>query len=144
MRAVLTERQTSDCDVKCRITPIMQDSTACFYLFRLYIHLYDNRSLDRAAKHYGRFTPVFVWRLCSSPEFPLYAYALSLELAALAMRIDVWNKHAKFHMSALILSVLWIFQFSFEYLNAKSKTIVRYYAKCFLGIWKFDRDMSSS
>ena len=43
--------------------------------------------MDRAAKHYGRFTPIFAWRLFSSPEFPLCAYVLSLELAVLAITI---------------------------------------------------------
>ena len=46
------------------------------FIFILYI--YDNRSLDRAAEHYGRFTPIFAWWLCSSSEseFPLYASAI--------------------------------------------------------------------
>ena len=47
---------------------VIQDK-ACFHLFRFYI----NCSLDLAAKHYGRFTPI-------------YAYALSLELAVLAIK----------------------------------------------------------
>ena len=59
------------------------------YLGFIFI-LYDNHSFDRAAKHYGTFPPIFAWRLSSSLEFPLYAYALSLELAVLAVvRIDV-------------------------------------------------------
>ena len=109
-----TERQTSDCDVKCRITFSFQwkfhvygsqlgwkTSTIillkqCKILRRVFIYLgfifilYDNLSLDRAAKHYGRFTQFFAWRLCSSPECPLYAYVSSLELADL-----VWTSSNK-------------------------------------------------
>ena len=104
---VLTKRQTSDCDVKCSITfsfrwkfhvygPQLGWKTSTMILFqlckiirRVFIYLgfifilYNNRSLDRAAKHNWRFTPIFAGRLCSSPEFLLYAYALSLELASL-------------------------------------------------------------
>ena len=104
--AVLTECQTSDCDVNgCNTFPlqlkfhvygphlesktvrwfrwsnIMQDSTACFHLFMFYIHFirYGRFTLIFAC-HYGRFTPI---------------YALLLELAALAILVvcheDMWD-----------------------------------------------------
>ena len=81
VRAVLTERQTSDCDVKVRITfenslhfcfsglhvyvPqlgwnasamikfVMQDSTPSFQLVRFNIHLIRHSSLDRPANAMG-------------------------------------------------------------------------------------------
>ena len=103
VRAVLTERQTSDCDVKCRKYILVSEvhvywhqirwktSTMLWfcqsnsrYRWRVFIYLgfifilYDNHSVDRAAKHYGRFTPNFA---------SINAYALSLELTALAVII---------------------------------------------------------
>ena len=55
--------------------------------------------MDRAAKHYGRFTPII---FCSSTEFPLYAYVLSLELAALAMILVAVTKKETFIMYTII------------------------------------------
>ena len=79
MASIRVENQYDD------FVKVMQDSTACFHLLRFYIFiLYDNRSLDRAAKHF-----------CSSPEFPLHV--LSLELAALAINLvgHVIKSHKK-------------------------------------------------
>ena len=45
---------------------VMQDSAACFQLFRFKLFFYDNRNLDRAAKHFGRLTPIMQFTRISS------------------------------------------------------------------------------
>ena len=121
--AVLTERQTSDCDVKCRMTFSFQwkfhvqgpqlgwkTSTMillkqCKTVWRVFIYLsfifilYDNRRLDRAAKHYGRFKPLDDYAVL--PNF-LYTHTCCRQnllrsrrfatLAALASNIYVRTK----------------------------------------------------
>ena len=44
----------------------MQDSMAFFIYLGFIFILYDNGSLDRAAKDYGRLSPIFAWQLCIS------------------------------------------------------------------------------
>ena len=102
VRAVLNERQTSDCDFLCRITlsldvscirasirlknqydvfvKVMQYVKACFQPFRSYILFKRQPLVGGAAKHYGRFTPIFAIQFTRIS----YAHVLSLELAELA------------------------------------------------------------
>ena len=39
---------------------VMQDGISCFHLFRSYILFMRHRKQERAAKHYGGFTPILV------------------------------------------------------------------------------------
>ena len=38
---------------------VMQDGISCFHLFRSYILFMQQLLVERTAKHYGRFTPIF-------------------------------------------------------------------------------------
>ena len=120
VRAVLTERQTSDCDVKCRITFSFQWKFHIYWPQYRVEHQYDDfakvmprqygvfsttqvlysfskisRERDfLASKHYGSLqkkTHKFIVDECASHVTLFSTQALSLELAALAINTICWG-----------------------------------------------------
>lgn len=58
--------------------------SAIFFLWFIF-NFYDNKKgIVRSRKHYGRFSR---WWICSLPDFPLDAQALSKENATLAIKV---------------------------------------------------------
>ena len=101
---------------------VMQNSTECFHLFRFYIHLPYFGSSRKAL--WEIHTNFFAF-LCSSPEFPLYAYALSLELAALA----VICRSISFYDKNSLVKVIFIFVcfYHLNYVYIVSVDLCSYY-----------------